>query len=1023
MLARIRQPFSLSDFKDDIQTAQGRLTHILSLSWMLLAILSFLGGWAYAGMENLGNALLQISPVLLVGLVTQFLLRTGRLKAATTLLVLGSWAFVSYITFSGGTASRGTSLILVVILSAGLLSGGRMAVFVTVLTAVYRFLLFSLEQRGLLIPEPDTPIRAFLLVTSSMAISAVVIYLFLDSLSRALLRASESNRELRAIQTELETRIAERTRDLALAAEAGRSLSQLRDLDQLLHESVSLIQARFNLYYAQVYLLDETGRSLVLRAGTGVAGRRLTERRHQLPTGSGSINALAAAQQEVIVVPETTTSPLFRPNPLLPNTRSEMAVPLIVSGKVVGVLDLQSDQIDGLTDANVPAFTALAGQLAVAIENARLFTELALAQAEIEVRSRQLVRSGWDEYLDAFERQETIGFTFDGRAVQSQPQMPLSAAGSAPPPAAIEVGGETMGFIQVVPDSAEDWHEEDQTFVEAVAGQIAQQVENLRLLNDAQRYQTAAEEAARRLSREAWQEQLSQADETALAFSYDGNRVKVAPDVLKRPPAGQAFPLTIRDEAIGELILQKLDGEDEVASEIAGAVAGRLSAHLENLRLAQQREQALSEAERRSAELALLNRIVADLSSSLDLHENLQVVARELTQIIDVDQCGIALINEQRTHLTVVADYLGDSGNPSGVGSLIPIAGNLSTQKVLETRQTLIVEDATNNPLTTPVHELLRVRDIRTVIIIPIVAGHEVIGTVGLDIVGRPYVPSEAELRLAETIVFQVSTLIENSRLYTDAQARADELAAINQIAHAVSRRLEPDQVLQTIHRHISAIIDFDAFLVSTYDEESNLVAYPYIFDKGRRYEQAPQPPEPESYSYAVLQSGEPLLVSHTAEEVASLTERVEAEQLDLTIGEHEVTPSSIFVPLKIGERVTGTLSLQSYRFHAYSDRDLILMAGIANHVAVALENARLFAQAQQRAQREHMVNTITEKIQRTVTMEGALQTAIEELGRALQARQAQVALMPAGMEQEALAGNGAPSNGAPSNGTKNGRS
>src|SRR5690606_13898802 len=165
---------------------------------------------------------------------------------ATTLLVLGSWAFVSYITVSGGTASRGTSLILVVILSAGLLSGARMAVFVTALTAVYRFLSFSLEQRGLLIPEPDTPIRAFLRVTSSMAISAVVIYLFLDSLSRALLRASESNRELRAIQAELETRIAERTRDLALAAEAGRSLSQLRDLDQLLHESVSLIQARFN---------------------------------------------------------------------------------------------------------------------------------------------------------------------------------------------------------------------------------------------------------------------------------------------------------------------------------------------------------------------------------------------------------------------------------------------------------------------------------------------------------------------------------------------------------------------------------------------------------------------------------------------------------------------------------------------------------------------------------------------------------------------------------------------------------
>jgi PAS domain S-box-containing protein len=197
----------------------------------------------------------------------------------------------------------------------------------------------------------------------------------------------------------LEQRVAARTRDLNLAAEIGRQVSQVRNLDALLPQAVQLVQEQFELYQVQIYLVDESGEHLVLRASTGHAGTQLLEAGHALPIDENSLNGTAVITQQAVIVANTAASPAFRAHPMLPDTRSEMVVPLLVGEKVVGVLDLQSDQPNVLTEENLPAFETLSGQLAVAIQNAALASERRQAEAQAR-KNEALMRTIIDSTPD-----------------------------------------------------------------------------------------------------------------------------------------------------------------------------------------------------------------------------------------------------------------------------------------------------------------------------------------------------------------------------------------------------------------------------------------------------------------------------------------------------------------------------------------------------------------------------------------------------------------------------------------------
>ncbi len=191
-----------------------------------------------------------------------------------------------------------------------------------------------------------------------------------------------SRAEIEAHARELEQRVADRTRDLqhravllATVAEVGRAAASILELEPLIDRVVDLVRERFDLYYVGLFLLDETGRYAVLKAGTGEAGRLMKEQAYRLPVGGHSMVGTACAQRQARIALDVGEEPTRFDNPLLPKTRSEMALPLVVGERVLGALDVQSAQPAAFSEEDIAILQLVADQVAVAVDNARKFSE------------------------------------------------------------------------------------------------------------------------------------------------------------------------------------------------------------------------------------------------------------------------------------------------------------------------------------------------------------------------------------------------------------------------------------------------------------------------------------------------------------------------------------------------------------------------------------------------------------------------------------------------------------------------
>ncbi|HET9912807.1 MAG TPA: cache domain-containing protein [Anaerolineales bacterium] len=430
--------------------------------------------------------------------------------------------------------------------------------------------------------------------------------------------------QIRNLIGNLEQRVADRTRELQLAAEVGRTITEkLKQQSEMLTEAVEMIRGKFDLYYTQIYLTDPSRERLILRAGTGDIGSLLLQRGHNLIVNSGSLNGRAVLEKRAQIVADTTQNPSFLPNPLLPNTRSEMSIPLIVDGNVVGVLDMQSEQPGALSESNLPAFGALAGQLAIAIRNAALFTEVQEAHSDVESRMSRFTEQGWENFLDAVHQEHKIGFAFkDSQVTRLQPEVLSTTTSAQSLNLPITVTGAKVGEIQL-PGNLKASELE---LVRAISEQLAQHVENLRLLAQAETFRKEAEIAVRRLTHEGW-ESYSNNNQIDTGYVYDLNQVHpISGNDNSGTDQAIKRPLVVRDEPIGELKLDLLELSEE-ANEILSAVAEQLSGHLENLRLSELNE-------RHAQREQTLRQITSALRSSTNPTTIMRTAVRELGSIL-----------------------------------------------------------------------------------------------------------------------------------------------------------------------------------------------------------------------------------------------------------------------------------------------------------------------------------------------------------------------------------------------------
>lgn len=185
--------------------------------------------------------------------------------------------------------------------------------------------------------------------------------------------------QLKDILSGLEQRVADRTKALATSTQVSRRLSTILNRKELVTEVVSQVNNAFNYYHTQIYFYDEGNENLVMAGGTGEAGETMLTNGHKVPKGRGLVGRAAESNQPILVS-DTAQNPDWLPNQLLPDTKSETAIPISIGDEVLGVLDVQHNIIDGLKQEDVDSLQSIANQVAIAVQNAQSYTEIQRSQ-------------------------------------------------------------------------------------------------------------------------------------------------------------------------------------------------------------------------------------------------------------------------------------------------------------------------------------------------------------------------------------------------------------------------------------------------------------------------------------------------------------------------------------------------------------------------------------------------------------------------------------------------------------------
>lgn len=345
--------------------------------------------------------------LVLLGLL--HLLRQGVVQIASTLFCSLLWLFVFGTTLVFGVIrSSVTPAYLLAIFIAGFLLGERGAVF---------FGLFSiLAILGVYVAESTynvvlRPIRPNVALDNAFLLSAVfgwmtvMVVLGWRNFASALERARRNEealhervQELHESRENLEARTREleqRTRQLQTAAEVGRDVTSVSELDPLLTHIVELIAERFDFYHVSLFLVDESSEYAVLRTSAGHAAEDVRAEGWRLRVGQEGLVGRVTATGEARVVQDVHRESLYIASPFLEDTRSEAILPLRAGGDIIGALDVQSEKLHAFPKKDVAVLQIVADQMAVAIENARLLAEMRATVQELRAASGQYTRSAW----------------------------------------------------------------------------------------------------------------------------------------------------------------------------------------------------------------------------------------------------------------------------------------------------------------------------------------------------------------------------------------------------------------------------------------------------------------------------------------------------------------------------------------------------------------------------------------------------------------------------------------------------
>jgi GAF domain-containing protein len=518
MLKRMTKLFAPPVFPgDEDKTRKARYVNAIALTLIVIVLGYEIGARAIRGYtgQNISDLILIILAIII--LVGWLLLKRGYLRFTSILIVVLIWIVSNGLAVTG-SGVRDSSYItnFSIVVMAGLLLGWQASLTVTIASILSGFGLAYAEQSGL-IGKVSYPATAFAQdITFIFGLNTVLIYLLISGLENEVKRSKASLKELELSNINLNTaqidlekgtielsqrgselqtankQIQRRVAQFEVLAQVTQAITSVRDLQDLLPQIATVISEKFGFYHVGVFLLDGSREYAVLSATNSEGGRQMLERKHRLRVGKQGIVGNVTATGEPRVAMDVGVDAVFFDNPELPDTHSEMALPLKSGGLVVGALDVQSTEIGAFADEDIQMLTLLADQVSLAIENARLFEETRNALAEAEAVSRQFTREVWGRLPN---EQNLLGYRYnligtsplqelvelaDSGNYKNKGKQEQSSQVTVP----IELRGEIIGTLIVQTPSADPLNQDQVDLIKAVAERVALSAENARLFEE-----------------------------------------------------------------------------------------------------------------------------------------------------------------------------------------------------------------------------------------------------------------------------------------------------------------------------------------------------------------------------------------------------------------------------------------------------------------------------------------------------------------------------------------------------------
>jgi GAF domain-containing protein len=514
MLTTLRKLFTPPIFEDEEKTRAAQLLgRIILGAWIIPIVFAIV--YVIIPVNRALLLRVELGLVFLLATITLIAYR-GFTRAASLLLMTVLVALALYINYiSAGEPRPAVIYYAWLIVASGLLLGGREALVVAALFSVAQIIITQLAIRGTLqvtLVSP-TPLSGAIIFTTGYFLVAFTFRLALNSIQTAFnqLRKNDrelsiSNKGLEELTRNLEEHVKERTAALEkratqmqIVSSVARTIASVQDLNTLLPNITNLVSDQFGYYHVGIFLLDEHNEFALLRAANSEGGAAMLNRQHKLKLDTNSIVGYVASRGEPRVAVDVGADSVYFNNPDLPATRSEMALPLRVSNRVIGVLDVQSTKSNAFAEGDIATLTTLADQVAIAIENARLFSEARESLNESEETFTRYVKHEWENFAN---QAKNTGYIFDGNRTapldkkdKREKVKSLAQTGrlslekeSTEITIPIRFRGQTIGILDVKSKRGNrQWTQDEITLLEAAAERTAFALENARLVESSQR--------------------------------------------------------------------------------------------------------------------------------------------------------------------------------------------------------------------------------------------------------------------------------------------------------------------------------------------------------------------------------------------------------------------------------------------------------------------------------------------------------------------------------------------------------